>query len=352
MSQLLDSTPARKDVRLDITDLYVFRGETGTVFVLDVNSSVSGEEEPKGFHPSGQYEFKVDVDGDAVEDLTYRLTFGERESAGRQPLELRRLVDLEAGDHGAAGRLVARGTTDAIIAGDGGLQLWAGLAEEPCYLEPTVLAAVRNAVKHGTNVDLSGWQPAGAINALAGTFVHSIVLEVADGDLEEFVRRDRRIGVWATTAVPGEAPGTWRQVNRMGLPMMQSIFNYGGQRADEYSTAQPADDPANYGAVVAALVTGVVRAQGTADDPAAYGETLAELFLPDVLPYQVGTSANYGFAALNGRALADNAPEVMFSLVTNSALSHGLTRHDATGRPADRFPYVSLAVREKERITG
>lgn len=34
---------ARQDVRLDITDLYVFRGEVGTVFVMDVNHSLDME---------------------------------------------------------------------------------------------------------------------------------------------------------------------------------------------------------------------------------------------------------------------------------------------------------------------
>jgi hypothetical protein len=35
MSHHLDSPIARQDIRLDITDLYVFRGETGTVFVIN-----------------------------------------------------------------------------------------------------------------------------------------------------------------------------------------------------------------------------------------------------------------------------------------------------------------------------
>jgi hypothetical protein len=37
MSHHLDSPIARQDIRLDITDLYVFRGERGTVFVIDVS---------------------------------------------------------------------------------------------------------------------------------------------------------------------------------------------------------------------------------------------------------------------------------------------------------------------------
>jgi hypothetical protein len=42
MSHHLDSPIARQDVRLDITDLYVFRGETGTVFIINVCHSIAG----------------------------------------------------------------------------------------------------------------------------------------------------------------------------------------------------------------------------------------------------------------------------------------------------------------------
>jgi hypothetical protein len=30
-----------------------------------------------GYHPEGMYEFKVDLDGDAIENVTYRLAFDE-----------------------------------------------------------------------------------------------------------------------------------------------------------------------------------------------------------------------------------------------------------------------------------
>jgi hypothetical protein len=76
MAHHLDSPIARQDIRLDITDLYVFRGETGTVFVINVCHSITGEIPTPGYHPEGMYEFKVDRDGDAVEDVTYRLTRG------------------------------------------------------------------------------------------------------------------------------------------------------------------------------------------------------------------------------------------------------------------------------------
>jgi hypothetical protein len=43
MAHHLDSPIARQDVRLDITDLYLFRGETGTVFVINVCHSIAGD---------------------------------------------------------------------------------------------------------------------------------------------------------------------------------------------------------------------------------------------------------------------------------------------------------------------
>ena len=86
MAHHLDSPLAHQDIRLDITDLYVFRGEIGTVLAIDVCHSIAGPIPAPGYHPEGMYEFKLDLDGDAVEDLTYRVTFGERDKDGAQSL--------------------------------------------------------------------------------------------------------------------------------------------------------------------------------------------------------------------------------------------------------------------------
>ena len=64
-----------------------------------------------------------------------------------------------------------------------------------------------------------------------------------------------------------------------------------------------------------------------------------ELF-PDVLPYVVGTPATFGFAVRNGRTLADNAPEVMLSLVTGTAVPSGLTPAVARHLRGTSFPYI------------
>jgi hypothetical protein len=110
MSHHLDSPIARQDVRLDITDLYLFRGEVGTVFVINVCHSIAGAVPSPGFHPEGMYEFKVDLNGDAVEEITYRIKFDERDANGAQrlsaPSDRRRTGDRSpcAGCAAAEGR--------------------------------------------------------------------------------------------------------------------------------------------------------------------------------------------------------------------------------------------------------
>lgn len=92
------SPMARQDIRLDITDLYVFRSETGTALVINVCHSIFGAIPVPGYHPEGMYEFKVDLNGDAVEDLAYRITFKERDQHGKQSYVVQCLKGADAVD--------------------------------------------------------------------------------------------------------------------------------------------------------------------------------------------------------------------------------------------------------------
>jgi hypothetical protein len=91
---------------------------------------------------------------------------------------------------------------------------------------------------------------------------------------------------------------------------------------------------------IADLLAATVAATGTAGDPAGYGQTVARELFPDVLSYVVGTPATYGYATRNGRTLADNAPEAMLSLVTNTAVPSGLKRTVSEQYRTAGFPYV------------
>jgi hypothetical protein len=329
---------ARRDNRLDITDLFVFRGETGTVLVMDVNSSLAGPGAQPGFHPEARYEFKLHMDGAAVEDLTYRLTFGERDPMGEQAVALEVLTGPDARDDAATGDPLAGGRTHSPISGPDGLRVWAGRARDPFYVDLTQVRAMNAAVKNSAKVELPDWSPDAAKSSFAGSTIHSIVLEIADQDPR--LKAGRNIGVWGTTKLATDAGG-WRQINREGHPMIWPIFRPDdSEYAGAANKSHPADEVEGESEHIARLVTGVVAANGTCDDPPAYGRTVAEHLLPDVLPYRTGTPAGYGFAEHNGRSLADNAPEVMFSLVLNSATSTGLKPGQFSDMRSDRFPYA------------
>jgi hypothetical protein len=207
MSHHLDCPIARQDIRLDITDLYVFRGEVGTVFAINVCHSIFGEIPSPGYHPEGMYEFKVDLDGDAIEDLTYRITFDV--SAGKQRFVLHRIVGAEAADPNAVGSAIAKGATGETVTTTEGLRIWAGKAGDPFWIEPAVLHAVGHAFQNGATIDLSGWNPSRAKNLFAGHTVYSIVLEAPDSELLASVSGNKRIGVWALATLATDAGG-WR----------------------------------------------------------------------------------------------------------------------------------------------
>jgi len=343
MSHHLDCPLARQDVRLDITDLYVFRGEAGTVFVINLCHSIAGDIPAPGYHPEGMYEFKIDLDGDAVEDLTYRFTFDERDGQGKQRFVLRLIKGAEAVDPHAAGTIVARGSTEETVTTAAGLRVWTGKAGDPFWIEPDVLHAVGHAFQDGTVIDLTGWDPSRAKNLFAGHTVYSIVLEVPDRELPAGAGGNRRIGVWAVATLATDAGG-WRAINRVGLPMIHPLFTqFNEGLGNRLNGGCPSDDLATHGKTVSQAIAGVVAASGTAEDPAAYGEKIARRFCPNLLPYEVGTPAVFGFAEWNGRSLTDNAPDVMFSIAANAPVHLGIGKESVTSKPSKAFPYVPAA---------
>jgi hypothetical protein len=343
MSHHLDSPIARQDVRLDITDLYVFRGQVGTVFVINVCHSLGNPTIP-GYHPEGMYEFKVDLNGDAVEEVTYRLTFDVRDKYEKQRYTVRRIRGAEAVDPHAAGTVIAQGTTDETVTLPSGVRAWTGKAGDPFWIEPDVLHAVGHAFQDGTIVNLADWDPSKAKNLFAGQTVYSIVLELPDSELLAGASDKHRIGVWAVATLATDAGG-WRSINRIGLPMIPPLFaQYNEDLGNRLNAGRPSEDFSIWGEAVTKKIAAVVAAYGTSEDPHEYGEKIAHRLFPNMLPYEVGTPASLGFNEWNGRSLTDNAPDVMFSIAANSPIHLGIGKESVTSKPRKTFPYVPAAV--------
>ncbi len=343
MSHHLDSPTSRQDPRLNLTDMYVFDGEAGTVFVMAVNSSLAGESRTTGLHPEARYEFKVHRDGGPIEDLTYRFSFGDLDASSAQHITLTKLVGADAHDDSADGELIAQGRTGIPFGAAelDGIRAWAGPAADPFYLDLHQLAHIIEGLQNGKQIELGEWSAEDAASTFAGSQVCAIVLEVprSDADLEA----DRDIAVWSVSKLATDAGG-WRQINRTAIPMVWPLFRAIGAEddSDDYrrdTTAHPADDRANDGARVTRMVAAAAADTGTANSQ-AYAAAVTQRLLPDLLPYRVGTPAAFSFAAFNGRRLADNAPEVMYGLITNSGFPTGLNSFAATETRGDGFPYV------------
>jgi hypothetical protein len=342
MSHHLAAALAGKIGQLYIDDLYVFPGDNSTVFIMNVNSNVTGEQSEPSFLPGARYEFKVNLDGARNEDITYRVSFDPPDSDGRQNLQLRVLTDAAAADETAAGELVLEGHTGETAHG-ADTNLWAGRIGDSFYIDLSLLEMVNGAVRSGTALDLSGWRPEAAQNSFAHTTVDSIVLEVSHDHPQ--LQPGTQIGVWCVTKIAEEADD-WHQINRFGHPMLWPIFWPDDVHfTHPANTRHPSEDYAADGKAIADLIASTVAASGTSDDPDGYGRAVARELFPDVMSYVVGTPAVYGFAARNGRSLADNAPEVMLSLVTNTAVASGLKPSVSQHLRDSSFPYVVPAPR-------
>lgn len=333
---------SRQDARLNLTDVYVFPGQTGTVFVMNMNTSLAGEGRSAGFHPEARYEFKIHLDNQRYETITYRFSFGERNGDGAQTVSTHQLTGADARDDGADGSLIASGRTGEIVEGadNNGIRLWAGAASDPFYLDLRHLSFIIEGLQTKTPIEYIDWTESQASNSFADSWIYSIVLEVPGTDAQ--LRPGRDIGVWSTAKLATDAGG-WRQINRAAIPMMWPLFRAIGDADDsDYASgtaSHPADDRANDGTRVAEMITAATRIIGAAE-PGAYGDAVSQRLLPDLLPYKVGTPATFGFAGFNGRTLADNAPEVMYSLVTNTGFATGFTSAVAATTRSDEFPYV------------
>jgi Domain of unknown function (DUF4331) len=313
MSHHLDSELARQDPRLDISDVYLFRGSMGTVFVMNVDP-LSGH---NGFHPEGLYEFKLDLDGDAVEDVTFCFTFDEADADGQQRWTLRRLDGVEARDRDAPGSTLLTGLTGQVT-------------------------AVKTAIAEGKPVALDGFVLDEAANLFAGTDVGAIVLELADEVLPAGT-----VAFWGSTVLATDSGG-WRQINRCAQPLINTLFNLEDADHDiDFNATQPCDDRGLYGPTIVRDTAAVVAAMGTSNDPQSHAERIRDTLFPDVLRYEIGTEAHFGLERRNGRGLYEPTPEVMFELVLGTPIAMGVSA--ASAAPRTEFPYLAAPLASADR---
>ena len=335
MSHHFDTPTAQEDPRINVCDFYLFRGRAGTtVMAMTVNPD-AGLSAPDTFRDEGLYAFRFDLDGDAREDVTFKVRFGvpgHAEGAAHrhvQAMEVRRAIGEDA-RRGVDGELLVKGRTSDVAGSEKDVRAWAGLAPDLFAGDGAALGRFRKALFEDGRYDPAAFE--NRRNFFAGRNVTAIVIEVPS----EMIGRGR-VQAWATASLCGHAPEV--QVSRWGLPLVTNIFMPEAAMKEDFNRATPGEDAARFGPQIATVAQTLTSFAGSAVDPAAYGASLAARLCPVVLPYELDTPASFDLARFNGRALEDDVMDVILTLATNMPLADGVTPDPS--RMSTDFPYYA-----------
>lgn len=316
------------DARVDITDLYAFQkpGDSSkTILILDVNPLAPTH--ANEFRSGALYEILVDTNADARPDLSFRFRFTPKDQGqqfARVTLAELGATDLEDGhvheetetepliQHAP----VSFGVDARITHGEDGTRFFAGFRSDPFFFD---LIGFLNGLKF-TGSDF-----------FVDKNVFGIALEVQNGLLGD----NPNIGVWSRTLVPMTLqPDHLTQVDQMGRPAINTVFNHGADK-NTFNVTQPADQRTTVtmsGQTFLGLFTSELETLG--GYTAAQAEGIAKILLPDVLTFDSSSSAGF----LNGRKLQDDVIDISLNLVTNGKITG-----DGAGPHTDylsEFPYL------------
>jgi hypothetical protein len=309
------------DSRLDITDVYAFQSPSNpenTVLIMGVNPLAGVQNDGTFRAGNALYAFKIDTNGDAREDITYRIKFSRPDENLMQRVSIARDGGVDKDLDGSMRNPIAKGNTNETIALPGGGMLFAGVMDDPFFFD----------LNGFLNLDFCApgeTRP----NFFAGLNISAIVLEVPSASLGA-----ENIGVWARTVANS------KQIDRMGRPAINTVFIPNNpleptgtepSLKNKFNSALPRNDQQRFrGEVVDTLEIFYGDDEETIN-------ALADILLPDILT--VNTSDPSGF--LNGRGLADDVIDAEYALVTNGAVTTDCVSNDSAF--TDTFPYLAPA---------
>jgi hypothetical protein len=109
----------------------------------------------------------------------------------------------------------------------------------------------------------------------------------------------------------------------VGLPMVTHIFlndPSAPEAKEQFNAPVPSEDIERFAKPIADVAEKMTTYAGSASHPGEYGKLIAARLCPDTLPYELGTPAAFQVASFNGRALGDDAMDVMLTLAANTPL--------------------------------
>lgn len=306
------------NAKTDITDVYAFQkpgDDDKSILILNVNPLAPTL--ANAFEDKGLYLLKIDTDGDALAEITFRIKFTPVEN-GQQWATVRRIEgdDAERDEDDGDGEVVIKNApvsfgSEAVITKSGHYKFFAGLRSDPFFFD--LIGFLHNFQFTGSDFFID-------------KNVFSMVLEVPNSALGS----NPKIGVWARTLLAaGDADGDasdYTKDDRMGRPAINTVFNHGTAK-NTFNQIDPPQDRSLFEASFQATLASFGYS-------AAQADAIADILLPDILTYDYASSKGF----LNGRKLTDDVIDIELALVTN-----GKVTTDKVGPHTDylsHFPYV------------
>jgi len=246
-----------EDPSADLTDLYAFRSPDKPNTVTILANVVPGEDPAAGpnwytFSPNARYNLKIDTNGDARPNVTYRFQFDTKTGPfflgdTAQPFTVTRIA-------GGKERVVARGTTPpnnigprstpnyralaakGVVSFGGGGKAFAGQRDDPFFGDVGAIFDLV-AIRKGTG------NMGGGKDFFAGYGVHTFGVQVPIAGLNA---KNNIIGVWSsvdrrkvtTRGATTRNSGAWVQVNRLANPLVNEVIIPTGLK-DQWNALQP-----------------------------------------------------------------------------------------------------------------
>ncbi|HLX63273.1 MAG TPA: DUF4331 family protein [Planctomycetota bacterium] len=322
-----DAPGLQFDPASDINDVYAFvnANDNNVVLAMTVNPFTAPGLNPV-FSSDTLYQFKIDQNGDGVEDLVIQITFDKPSGKSSNATQHFTLVGpVKPAKTGAINTLVKATTSitgpiDNTVAGNfvtdsSGIKVFAGARDDPFFFD--FIAFVNGNQYRNPGVDF-----------FAGMNVSVIAVELPASML---TKGGNSINIWGTTSLPssdkraikaaakGDIPvleegpvKTFVQFDRMGRPAINTVL-INPEHKDAFNAAVPSEDKALFRNDVVAHIL----ALNGGDQ--AHANTTADVLMPDVLTLDVTKTAGFN-AALNGRRPEDDVIDAELNILTKGAV--------------------------------
>lgn len=218
-SDHVDTAEVELSPTLDLNDVYVFPGSSDDriVLVMDVASPTNAlGRDINGFDPNALYQFKIDNNGDATEDLVIQFLFDQMTDGTQRVNVLGPAAPVQTG---MINMLVSAPASqgnpfNANFMTANGMQVFAGPRNDPFYIDFEQFVQIlpdRRPATFLTGVATDDFMPTAfcgdaapfetscePTDLFAGANTLSIVIEMPESMLGAGSGNDAQLGVWAT----------------------------------------------------------------------------------------------------------------------------------------------------------